>query len=66
MKVGGQRKLLIPSALGYGSQGAPQGCSTAPGSSQPCTIPPNANLVFVVEVVADNGPAPSPSPSASP
>lgn len=66
MKVGGQRKLLIPAALAYGSGGAPQGCSSAPGSSRPCAIPPNANLVFMVEVVADKGPAPSPSPSASP
>ncbi len=59
MKVGGQRKLIIPSSLGYGAQGAPQGC----GTTQPCTIPPNATLVFLVEVVADKGPAPSPSPS---
>jgi FKBP-type peptidyl-prolyl cis-trans isomerase FkpA len=65
MKVGGQRKLVIPAALAYGSQAQPSGCSNAPGS-QPCTIPANSTLVFLVEVVADNGPAPSPSPSASP
>ncbi len=38
MKVGGRRQLIIPPALGYGSQGA--------GS-----IPPNAILIFDVEVL---------------
>jgi len=44
MRVGGLRKLTVPPALGYGAQGAGD------------KIPPNATLIFTIELLAINPP----------
>jgi FKBP-type peptidyl-prolyl cis-trans isomerase len=43
MKVGGRRLMILPASLGYGASGTPDG-----------SIPPNAPIVFVVDLVGVN------------
>jgi FKBP-type peptidyl-prolyl cis-trans isomerase len=41
MKVGGRRLLILPAELAYGENGTPDG-----------SIPPNASIVFVIDLLA--------------
>ena len=40
MKLGGERKIYVPSELGYGSEWIPE-----------CRIPPGASLLFDVRLI---------------
>ena len=48
LKVGGKRRLIIGSDLGYGASGA--GCAV--GQTPTCSIPPNSTLVFDVQLLS--------------
>jgi peptidylprolyl isomerase len=54
MKVGGRRELIVPAAQAYGAQGF----ATVP------PIPPNAALVFVVDLIAVSGSPAAPATKA--
>ena len=41
MKIGGRRIMIVPAEMGYGDRGTPDG-----------SIPPNASIVFVVDLIA--------------
>jgi FKBP-type peptidyl-prolyl cis-trans isomerase len=41
MKVGGRRLMIVPAEMGYGEKGTPDD-----------SIPPNASIVFVVDLIA--------------
>jgi FKBP-type peptidyl-prolyl cis-trans isomerase len=51
MKIGGTRKLVIPPSLAYGDRGA--------GG----VIPPNATIIFMVDLLKINGKGAPPAPA---
>jgi peptidylprolyl isomerase len=47
MKEGGKRRLIVPPSLAYGAEGRP----FPPVEGQPQIIPPNATLIFDIELI---------------
>lgn len=45
MKVGGRREIIIPPALGYGSQGTPEENGTQ-------AVGPNETLIFIIDLLS--------------
>ncbi len=54
MQVGGTRRLVIPSELAYGSNGVCQSYKQDQKTCDVYSIGPNADLVFIVNLVAAN------------
>ncbi|MGO8907259.1 MAG: FKBP-type peptidyl-prolyl cis-trans isomerase [Solirubrobacteraceae bacterium] len=58
MKVGGRRELIVPASAAYGAQGL---------ETRPVPIPPNAALVFIVDLLeVSKGTTPAPVKAAAP
>ncbi len=57
MKVGGRRELIVPASQAYGAKGL---------ATRPVAIPPNAALVFVVDLLAVSTPHASSPPASTP
>lgn len=52
MRIGGKRRIVVPYQLAYGADGRPP------------VIPAKADLIFDVELLAQNDPTPPPAPTA--
>ena len=48
MRVGGLRRITVPPQLAWGTRGA--GCNN-PDDATDCVVPPNATLIFDIELV---------------
>lgn len=55
MQVGDKVQMILPPELGLGEEGSPNG-----------TIPPNATLIFEIELISIEPPPPTPTPAPPP